>query len=234
MKFGEILSKIESKMVSSYVNESIKKEMVNFKKFVLEDKSVSGLVHLYTELAKNHGLDKESADMYIAESLRQIEKIVPSVNTKNVEKWVKDVVCENQYQDIDNLIYTKPMNIWEAFDSRKKLQSILTTKPQVKESINLPIESIFKIAGKQLENYIEKLDESSKADLAKVLMTEDTQLSEEFTELKTKTIEALTQISSANDDVTKNKLQETINQIQQDEYSKINYVRLYSLYNNIQ
>jgi hypothetical protein len=66
------------------------------------------------------------------------------------------------------------------------------------------------------------------------LMTEDTQLSEEFTELKTKTIEALTQISSTNDDVTKNKLQETINQIQQDEYSKINYVRLYSLYNNIQ
>jgi hypothetical protein len=233
MKFGEILSKIESKMVSSYVSETVKKEMVNFKKLVLEDKSVSGLIHLYTELTKSHGLDKESADMYIAESLRQIEKIIPSLNTKNLEKWVKGVVSENHYKDIDNLIYTKPTNIWEAFDSRKKLQTVLISKPQIQETINLPIESIFKIAGKQLENYIEKLDETSKADLAKVLMTEDTQLSEEFNELKTKTIEALSQISSVDDVDTNNKLQETITQIKQDEYSKINYVRLYSLYNNI-
>jgi hypothetical protein len=122
----------------------------------------------------------------------------------------------------------------ETVESRKVILNNLIEKPKVQESINLPIESIFKIAGKQLENYIENLDESSKTDLAKVLMTEDTQLSEEFSELKTKTIEALKNISSVDDDTTKNKLQETIDQIKQDEYSKINYVRLFSLYNNIQ
>jgi hypothetical protein len=65
-------------------------------------------------------------------------------------------------------------------------------------------------------------------------MTEDTELSKEFTDLKTKTIDALSHITSVEDEVTKNKLTETIQQIQNEEYSKINYVRLYSLYNNIQ
>jgi hypothetical protein len=234
MKFGEILSKIESKMVSSYVNETVKKELVNFKKIVLEDKSISGLVHLYTEIIKNHGFQKETADLYITESIRQIEKLLSTANLQKVNEWTKDVVCENVYSNVDNLVYVKPTNILETVESRKVILNNLIEKPKVQESINLPIESIFKIAGKQLENYIENLDESSKTDLAKVLMTEDTQLSEEFSELKTKTIEALKNISSVDDDTTKNKLQETIDQIKQDEYSKINYVRLFSLYNNIQ
>ena len=97
----------------------------------------------------------------------------------------------------------------------------------------MPIETIFNIAGKQLANYIEALDESSKADLAKVLMTEDTDLEIEYNELKNKTISSLNGVESE-DDVTKTKLQETIGQIEKDEYSKINYVRLFSLYNNIQ
>jgi hypothetical protein len=234
MKFGEILSKIESKMVSSYVNETAKKEFVNFKKIVLEDKSVSALVHLYTEVSKGHGFEKETANLYISETVKQIEKILPTIDLKKINEWVKDVVCENNYSDVDNLVYVKATNILESVDSRKKLLNKLTETVVVQESINLPVESIFKIAGKQLENYIENLDENSKTDLAKVLMTEDTQLSEEYSDLKLKTIEALGKITSVDDDVTKSKLQETIEQIQQDEYSKINYVRLYSLYNNIQ
>jgi hypothetical protein len=65
-------------------------------------------------------------------------------------------------------------------------------------------------------------------------MTEDTELSKEYTDLKTKTIDALSNITSVEDELTKNKLTETIQQIECEEYSKINYVRLYSLYNNIQ
>ena len=107
-------------------------------------------------------------------------------------------------------------------------------KKQVSETINLPLESIFRIAENQLKNYIEKLDEVSQKDLLKVLMTEDTELSKEFTDLKSKTLESLSKITSVEDDVTKNKLTETIELIEKEEYSKVNYVRLYSLYNNIQ
>jgi hypothetical protein len=234
MKFGEILSKIENKLVGSYVNESFKTEMNNFKKFVLENKEVSSVFHLYTQLSSNQGLDKDVADLYITESLRQIEKNLSNSDLSKVTKWVKDVVCENQYQDIDNMVYSHPNTILESVSSRKNVINKLTEKKQVQESINLPIESIFKIAGKQVEKYIENLDESSKKDLSKVLMTEDTELSKEYTDLKTKTIDALSNIASVEDELTKNKLTETIQQINSEEYSKINYVRLYSLYNNIQ
>jgi hypothetical protein len=234
MKFGEILSKIENKLVGSYVNESFKTEMNNFKKFVLENKEVSSVFHLYTQLSSNQGLDKDVADLYITESLRQIEKNLSNSDLSKVTKWVKDVVCENQYQDIDNMVYSHPNTILESVSSRKNVINKLTEKKQVQESINLPIESIFKIAGKQVEKYIENLDESSKKDLSKVLMTEDTELSKEYTDLKTKTIDALSNITSVEDELTKNKLTETIQQINSEEYSKINYVRLYSLYNNIQ
>jgi hypothetical protein len=47
-------------------------------------------------------------------------------------------------------------------------------------------------------------------------------------------LESLSKITSVEDDVTKNKLTETIELIEKEEYSKVNYVRLYSLYNNIQ
>ena len=234
MKFGEILSKIESKMVSSYVDGTLKKNSVNFKKNVLENKTISNLIHLYTELDKNQGFDKETAEFFIYESVRRIEKILPNLDLTKIVKWTEDVVCENQYKKVDDLIYQTPTTILESIDSRKNLISSLCQKPTVKESIKLPLETIFNIAGRELENYIENLDELSKGELAKVLMTEDTQLSEEFDQLKTKTIQSLEKISSVNDDVTNNKLQETINQIKQDEYSKINYVRLYSLYNNLQ
>ena len=76
------------------------------------------------------------------------------------------------------------------------------------------------------------MDETSKSDLAKVLMTEDTELSKEFDSLKEKTIETLSSLNESDED-TKTKLQETINQIKGDVYSKINYVRLYNLYSNL-
>lgn len=232
MNFGEILSKIESKLVSSYVKGTMKEDMTNFKKFVLENKTISSLTHLYTELDKSQGLDKETAELFISESVRQIEKFLPKLDLTKVVKWTQDVVCENQYKSIDNLVYTLPTTILESVESRKNIISTLTQKPQVKESINLPIETIFNIAGKQLENYIQNLDESSKKDLSKVLMTEDTQLTVEFEDLKTKTVDALRKISS-DDELTQNKLNETIEQVSQDNYSKINYVRLYNLFNNL-
>ena len=99
--------------------------------------------------------------------------------------------------------------------------------------MDLPIETVMNIANKSIKGYIENLDEDSKKDLSKVLMTEDVELSKEFDDLKSKTIGKLSNITESLDDITSKKLQETIDQIQSDTFSKINYVRLYNLYNNI-
>jgi hypothetical protein len=233
MKFGQILSKIEELMVNSYVNETTKFELKNFKKLVLENKNASTMFYIYTELSKKKGYDKTLAESYINESLRQVEKIISKLNTQKIEYWVKDVVSENNYKDVDNLIYSTPDKIMETVESRQTLVNLLSESTNVKNTIKLPMETLMNIANKSISSYIENLDEDSKRDLTKVLMTEDVELSKEFEELKTKTINSLSGLNESMDDITTKKLQETINQIKGEEFSKINYVRLYNLYNNI-
>ena len=233
MKFGQLMSKIEGLLINSYVNETAKIELKNFRKLVLENKNASSMFHIYTELSKKKGLDKEIAESYINESLRQIEKISPRLNTQKIEYWVKDVVCENIYEDIDNIVYSSPNKIMETVNSKKTLRKLLSESSEVKSHIDLPIETLLNIANKSIKGYIENLDEDSKRDLSKVLMTEDVELSKEFDELKSKTIGKLSNITESLDEITSKKLQETIEQVQSDTFSKINYVRLYNLHNNL-
>jgi hypothetical protein len=109
----------------------------------------------------------------------------------------------------------------------------LSESSEVKSHIDLPIETLLNIANKSIKGYIENLDEDSKRDLSKVLMTEDVELSKEFDELKSKTIGKLSNITESLDEITSKKLQETIEQVQSDTFSKINYVRLFNLHNNL-
>jgi len=233
MKFGQLLSKIEGLMINSYVNETTKLELKNFKKLVLENKNASTMFYIYTELSKKNGYDRTLAEAYINESLRQVEKLLPKLNTQKIEYWVKDVVSENNYKDIDNLIYNSPDKIMENVESRKIIIKNLSETTEVKTAIQLPMETLMNIANREISSYIENLDEDSKRDLSKVLMTEDVELSKEFEDLKVKTINSLSGINESMDDITIKKLQETINQIKGEEFSKINYVKLYNLYNNI-
>ena len=233
MKFGQLMSKIEELLVNSYISETANIELKNFNKLVIEDKNISSMFHLYTEMSNKKGLDKATADLFINESLRQIDKIVSKLKTQRVEYWVKDVVTENKYKDIDNLVYNTPDKIMENIESRKNLVSVLSESVDTKEHVNLPIETVLNIANKSIEGYIDNLDETSKKDLSKVLMTEDTELSKEFDELKNNTIKMLSNITESLDDITTKKIQETIDTVKNEVYSKINYVRLFNLYNNL-
>ena len=233
MKFGQLMSKIEELLVNSYISETANIELKNFNKLVIEDKNISSMFHLYTEMSNKKGLDKTTADLFINESLRQIDKIVSKLKTQRVEYWVKDVVAENKYKDIDNLVYNTPDKIMENVESRKNLVSVLSESVDTKEHVNLPIETVLNIANKSIEGYIDNLDETSKKDLSKVLMTEDIELSKEFDELKNNTIKMLSNITESLDDVTTKKIQETIDTVKNEVYSKINYVRLFNLYNNL-
>lgn len=233
MKFGQIISKIEELMVNSYVNETTKFELKNFKKLVLENNNAAQLFQIYNELSKKQGFNKEVAEAFVNESIRQSEKLLSKLNTQKIEYWVKDVVCENKYEDIDNLIYSRADKILEAVNSRKNVTKVLTESNDTKKYVDLPIEAVVNIANKSIKDYIENLDEESKKDLSKVLMTEDVELSVEFEDLKSKTIGKLSGINESLDDLTSKKIEETISQIKSDTFSKINYVRLYNLYNNL-
>jgi hypothetical protein len=85
MKFGQLLSKIEGLMINSYVNETTKIELKNFKSLVLENKNASTMFYIYTELSKKKSYDKTLSEAYINESLRQVEKIIPKLKTQKIE-----------------------------------------------------------------------------------------------------------------------------------------------------
>ncbi len=58
IKFGNIKSKIEEKLLESYSKNTFKSEMKNFKSMVLGNKNISKLFYLYDEMSSNKGLNE--------------------------------------------------------------------------------------------------------------------------------------------------------------------------------
>jgi hypothetical protein len=57
MNFGILKSKIENTLLESYKKGTLKNELKNFKKYVLENKNISKLYYLYGDLSSNKGMD---------------------------------------------------------------------------------------------------------------------------------------------------------------------------------
>ena len=95
MKFGVIKTLVENKLIKSFVEKHLDKDMKFFKNTILEDKSFKRLYFIYDTLNENKGLDKETATYMVddlvneSKSLKLSDKI-----TKSIEKWVKSTVNE--------------------------------------------------------------------------------------------------------------------------------------------
>lgn len=233
MKFGELFSAIESHLLSSYEKGIFESQINGFNNLVLKNKELSSIFYLYNQLDETKSLDRESAELLIQETVRQIENIKPDVKKKLVELWVKDVTTENVYKDIDNLIYTDITNLVETVQSKKKLISALTETVQPKEKVNIPITTLFKIANRTTSEYVQNLDEDTKKELVNILTEDIEVLENKYTELKKDTIEKLRQKLSENSGEVFNKIEEVLYQIDRESFDRINYVRLKSLSDNL-
>ena len=114
IKFGNIKSKIEEKLLESYSNNTFKTEMKNFKSLVLGNKNISKLFYLYDEMSSNKGLNESLVNDYIYECITIYETTINKIedNTiSNLKKWVSNVNCENKYENIDNLFLTDVLKI---------------------------------------------------------------------------------------------------------------------------
>jgi hypothetical protein len=230
MNLGEIFSKVETLMSESYINKTLDKQTVNLKKFLLENKNLSKIYYLYNELNKKQGFDVQTADDFINESCQQIKDLEKSLKVSDIKKWTKNVVCENKYQTIDSLVDSNPLTVKEKIDSKKIVKENLTQKEIVKESVKIPFSTMEKIKENVLKNYLTKLDENTQKELMKILESTDETLNEEFKKLKVGTVEKLNLIyvNESQDDV-KISIKETMNKINEESYSKYNYVKLKNL-----
>lgn len=238
MKFGIIKSKIEKVLLESYSKNTFKEEIKKFNSLVLENKNISKLFYLYDELSSNKGLSESIAKDYINESIKIYENTLNKIKESDfdkINKWVGNVKIENQYENIDNIFNINILNLESNIKSKNIIVEGLTkSEEKPKEVLNIPIKSMINIANKTFANYIESLNESEQKELKSLLQESDDSLSLKYDLIKESVIEKLNEIKSTeNDESVTSKIDETIEKVNYEKYSKINYVRLKSLKENL-
>ena len=106
MRFGVIKTLVENKLIKSFVDKKLVKDMKLFESKILKDKSFARLYFIYDTLKENKSLDKETAIYMIDDLVSESKNLKISDKTmEEIVKWTRGLVKENNYTIIDNLIY---------------------------------------------------------------------------------------------------------------------------------
>lgn len=229
MKFGEIKSRIENKLINSFKLQTIKEDVKFFKKNILSDDSFNKLMIGYDKLKEQKGMDKESAEMYVNEMYSELKDLKLKKTTINlINKWVDGIVCENDYKEIDSFIYSTVDEIENKVKSKKNIIESICTKKIQKESIKVPISAMLKVANKNIATHLEKLDESDKEKVIKVLKLGE-EANKEFITLKEETLGKIDKLIVESEGELKQTLSETKEKITNTNFSKTEFIKLLSL-----
>ena len=155
MNFGEKFSKVEYLLSESYIGKTFSEDIKKFQKLVLENKDLSKIYFLYSELSKEQGFDKSFAEEYINESVSQIKELSKVAKITSFDKWTSSIVCENRYSKIDDLVNTDPLKLKEKILAKSQVVESLIKKPIQKESLNIPLSSVEIIRKNVVKNYID-------------------------------------------------------------------------------
>jgi hypothetical protein len=151
-------------------------------------------------------------------------------------KLMSETKIQNRYQDIDDLVYlNKKIDLTERVNLKKKLYKTLS-ESEIKnhKPINIPLSTMVRVANQTVQNYIESLDESTKKEFFELIKEDSESLESKFNLLKEKTLKKLSPVLENETDVeTKQKIQETIDKIQNDKFNQINFLRLKKLEESI-
>ena len=229
MRFGVIKTLVENKLVKSFAEKKLSKDMKFFKNTILEDKSFKRLYFIYDTLKENKGLDKETATYMVDDLVNEAKSLNLNEDTLNkIKKWTLSVVKENNYTKVDDLIYGDALNPEKKSIAKKEIVESLTKKPVVKEEKKIvPIKSMLKIANNNVQKALEELNESEREQIVSLLKSEPSK--EEFDSLKESTIKKLDSLINESDEDLKKALNETKEKVVSSNYSKKEFVKLSQL-----
>lgn len=234
MTFGLLKSIVENSLIESYKDEKLfKKSLLEFKQNILNNKDISKVYSLYDELSSHKGFSEQDARDFVSEGIQMIQQILPQIK---LPKLMSETKVKNRYQDIDDLVYmSKKIDLNDRLNLKKKLYKNLSESVSLaKEPINIPLSSMVRVANQTVQNYIESLDEKTRKEFFEIIKEDSDSLETKFNSLKEKTIEKLSPVLEKETDFdTKEKIQETINKIQNDKFSQINFLRLKKLEESI-
>jgi len=233
MRFGVIKTLVENKLVKSFVDKKLEKDIKFFKNDLLENKSFKRLYFIYDTLNENKSLDKETAEYLVEDLTKEVKSIKLSESLVNkITRWTRDVVKENNYVVIDDLIYGDTLQPEKKSIAKKSIVESLTKKPMVKESKKIiPLSSMLKIANTNIEKALSELNESERDEVLKTLNKKPTK--EEFESIKESTIQKLEKLISESEEEIKNTLIETKNKIQSTQFNKKEFIKLEQLNNGL-
>ena len=229
--FGEIKSKIETYLSESYKENRLKSSLFVFEELVLKNKNISKIFFLYDELKDKKGLNESVANEFIHESITAYENLINKVrpiHIQEIKAWVGHVVCENKYQEIDNLFSTNVLTLENKIKSKKIiLESLKTKKEDQKEIIKVPLKSMINVANKTIDKYILSLTESERKELKTILSKPKETLIESYNIEKENVISKLTkQKNNESDSETISTIDEVLNKLQTESFSELNYYKL--------
>ena len=232
--FGELKSKIETYLTESYSKQTLKDNIFVFEQLVLKNKNISKIFFLYDELSDKKGLNESTATEFIHESITAYENLANKVTSKQIfelKSWVGHVKCENKYQDVDNLFSNNILTLENKIKSKKVIiESLKKQKEDSKEVVNVPLNSMIRVANKTVENYISSLNESERKELKKILSTPKETLIENYNKEKENVISKLSEQKDKEDDSeTVKTIDQVLNKLQTESFSELNYYKLKQL-----
>jgi len=234
-KFGQIKSNIENLLANSYGKDSFKSNIKEFKKQVLSNKQISEIYYIYDDLSSEKGLSSDIVSDYVNESLEKLSNLINKNENKinSLMEWIDGILSENvenQYSDIDYVIYdNKITNLEKVLESKKNIKKVISTKKQntVTESFNIPLSSMLKIATNTFNSEYSTISEEDRNELKSLLSMDKKEIQKEFNSLKESVISKLeNRLNESNDTEMVSKVSLTINKINE---SKADLVSLYKL-----
>ena len=233
MKFGEIKTFIESRLIESYGNEQdFKQTLKEFKLDVLKNKNIAKIYSLYDELTTPKGLNESEAFLFVNEGVEMIKNHLKNIKLPSL--LLKET--KNNYELIDKLVYDEFLTLEERIITKKEICKVICEqkKQSVKESVKIPLSSMIKVANQSLHSYIETLDESSKRELLEIIKEDSEFLEIKFNVLKEDAASKLNSLLKKENDVeTRTKIVETLDRIKNQGFNQINYYKLKQLVSSL-
>ena len=235
--FGTIKTKIEKASIGLYGKPEFKTYMSQLKTMVLENKDLSELYYIYDDLSKKKGLSNDIATDYINESIEYSQILIENNkrSLKNVDEWISSIVRKsvNNYKDIDVTIYNKSIkNLETVLESKKRIINTIISedKLEIKESINLPLKTMLRVANDRLNKELSNISESERRELIELSSLSDKSIKLEIDALKENVISNLkTSLNESKEKDLKDTIENTIKKISESKYDKYNLYQLRKL-----
>lgn len=241
-KFGEIKSKVEQISVDLFGKNNFTKFMKEFKSNILENKDLTEIFYIYDDLSSKKGLSKDIATDYVNESIEYCQILIEN-NKKSLSKlteWVSkfNVNTPNNYKNIDTIIYNTSIRDLETVLESKKiiLTNIISeeSKKEIKESVNLPLSTMVKVAEENLKSELSNLSESEKKELVSIATLSKEELESEFNSLKESVISNLKgSLNESKEDEIKTMINQTITKISDSKCTQYDLYKLRKLHQGL-